>query len=459
MLNFSIIQKSQLEGAKRIDAEYYQPEYLELDNKLEEFGKNLKTLGELLDKGNSLTGGATPLGAEYPLSGIKFLRVQNIMPGYFDLSDVVFIDEKIHNVQLKRSRLADGDVLLTITGVSYGKSVVYKKDFGEANINQHSVRIHLKNEIIPEYISAFFNSKYGRFQSDKKITGNSRPALAYEEIKSYKIPFLSLIKQLAVKGFYDRSLMKVEESNSLYKQAENLLLEKLGLADYKPKDELSFVVNFSDIKIANRMDSEYFQPKYEKLMSKLKTKSSKLLKELISMKKGFEPGSDVYQEEGKLFIRVSSVTKQELIDKDQKYLKDDLYQKLKKDFEPQIGEILLTKDANPGIAYVIKEPVEGIISGGILRLKLKENIDAEYLALCINSLIGKMQAERDAGGSIISHWRPEQMKELLIPILPKTAQEKIAELVRKFHEARKKSKELLEEAKRKVEEMIEKGDQ
>ena len=459
MLNFSIIQKSQLEGAERIDAEYYQPEYLELNKKLEEFGKNLKTLGELLDKGNSLTGGATPLGAEYPLSGIKFLRVQNIMPGYFDLSDVVFIDEKIHNVQLKRSRLADGDVLLTITGVSYGKSVVYKKDFGEANINQHSVRIHLKNEIIPEYISAFFNSKYGRFQSDKKITGNSRPALAYEEIKSYKIPFLSLIKQLAVKGFYDRSLMKVEESNSLYKQAENLLLEKLGLADYKPKDELSFVVNFSDIKIANRMDSEYFQPKYEKLMSKLKTKSSKLLKELISMKKGFEPGSDVYQEEGKLFIRVSSVTKQELIDKDQKYLKDDLYQKLKKDFEPQIGEILLTKDANPGIAYVIKEPVEGIISGGILRLKLKENIDAEYLALCINSLIGKMQAERDAGGSIISHWRPEQMKELLIPILPKTAQEKIAELVRKFHEARKKSKELLEEAKRKVEEMIEKGDQ
>ena len=45
MLNFSIIQKSQLEGAKRIDAEYYQPEYLKLDKKLEEFGKNLKTLG------------------------------------------------------------------------------------------------------------------------------------------------------------------------------------------------------------------------------------------------------------------------------------------------------------------------------------------------------------------------------------------------------------------------------
>jgi len=38
-------------------------------------------------------------------------------------------------------------------------------------------------------------------------------------------------------------------------------------------------------------------------------------------------------------------------------------------------------------------------------------------------------------------------------------QQKIAVLVRQSHEARKKAKELLEEAKRKVEEMIEKGDE
>ncbi|MBI3103920.1 hypothetical protein HYZ05_03185 [Candidatus Daviesbacteria bacterium] len=40
----------------------------------------------------------------------------------------------------------------------------------------------------------------------------------------------------------------------------------------------------------------------------------------------------------------------------------------------------------------------------------------------------------------------------------KIEQQKIAELVRKSHEARKTSKELLEEAKRKVEKMIENGD-
>ena len=119
-----------------------------------------------------------------------------------------------------------------------------------------------------------------------------------------------------------------------------------------------------------------------------------------------------------------------------------------------IGEILLTKDATPGIAYVLREPIEGIISSGIMRLKLKEDIESEYLALCINSIIGQMQIERDAGGSIIIHWKPEQIKKLQIPILSKSIQQKIADLIRKSHEARKKAKGLLEEAKHKVEKVI-----
>ncbi len=90
-------------------------------------------------------------------------------------------------------------------------------------------------------------------------------------------------------------------------------------------------------------------------------------------------------------------------------------------------------------------------------MKLKSEIESEYLALCLNSIIGQMQAERDAGGSVIAHWKPEQIKNILIPILPKTTQQKIAELVQKSHESRKKAKELSEEAKRKVEEMIEKN--
>lgn len=119
----------------------------------------------------------------------------------------------------------------------------------------------------------------------------------------------------------------------------------------------------------------------------------------------------------------------------------------------------LAKDITIRIDYVVKENVEGIISSGILKLQINESeIDKEYLALCINSFIGKMQTERDGGGSVIIHWKPEQIKRLKIPVLPLSTQQKIASLVQQSHEARKRAKELLEVAKKAVEIAIEKND-
>ncbi len=69
-----------------------------------------------------------------------------------------------------------------------------------------------------------------------------------------------------------------------------------------------------------------------------------------------------------------------------------------------------------------------------------------------------MQIERDGGGSVILHWKPEQVKRLQIPMLPLLTQQKIASLVQQSHEARKKAKELLEVAKRAVEIAIERGE-
>ena len=184
-----------------------------------------------------------------------------------------------------------------------------------------------------------------------------------------------------------------------------------------------------------------------------------LRKFIIGFQKGIEVGSENYEDEGKLFIRVSNLSVNGFVERDQKYINDELYQQLKGTYEPKVGDFLLTKDATPGIAYVVKEPIKGIIASGILKLKINEReINKEYLALCINSLFGKLQIERDGGGSVITHWKPEQIKRLAIPILPNKIQQKIASLIKQSHEARKKAKELLEIAKRSVEIAIERNE-
>jgi type I restriction enzyme S subunit len=383
-------------------------------------------------------------------SGIKYFSAQHVRDGFIDDSEAKNIS-KIIDEKNKRSRLQEGDVLLSTVG-TIGFAGLVTEDLLPANIDRHVARIALKEKILdPHFLVAFLNSSFGRFQTVREATGNVQLNLFIDKIKELLVP---KINNYEVSKMARNALQELKNSKNLYALAEDLLLEDLGLKNFKPEEKLSYIVNLSDVQSAYRADAEYFQPKYKKLLEKIKIAKGKLLGELASIKKGFEPGSEEYQNEGKLFIRVSNISKHGLIDKDQKYLSDGLYQKLKKDFGPMPGEILITKDATPGIAYVLKESVEGIIAGGIIRLKLKEDIEGEYLALCINSIIGQMQIERDSGGSVIAHWKPEQIKKLQVPSLPKSTQQKVTDLVHQSHQARKKAKELLEEAKQKIEKMI-----
>lgn len=66
----------------------------------------------------------------------------------------------------------------------------------------------------------------------------------------------------------------------------------------------------------------------------------------------------------------------------------------------------------------------------------------------------QLQIERDDGGSIINHWRPDQMKETIIPVLPKQTQGKLADLAVTSCNAEKEAKSLLEQARSKIEDMI-----
>ena len=249
------------------------------------------------------------------------------------------------------------------------------------------------------------------------------------------------------------------------------MLEELGLGKWKPEHTFAFVKNFSDAKQAERIDAEYFQPKYEEIVSAIKKYGSgpvsakatagkfDELGNLVKIKKSIEPGSEAYQESGMPFVRVSNLSKFELSENNQQFISEKLYGELKA-HQPKMGEILLSKDATPGMAYHLnEEPQKMIVSGGILRLKIEsKQVLPEYLTLVLNSVIVQKQIERDAGGSIINHWRPDQVQATLIPILKEVKQKEIKELVEKSFSDRKLSKSLLEIATRGVEMAIEKDE-
>jgi restriction endonuclease S subunit len=437
MITYSIIQKSQLESAYRLDAGYYQPEYLESQNRL----IALKT--SFLSSVCKVTDGNHSLISEYfSESGVRYLRGQDLADFFISDTAPVYIPDEIYN-NLRRSHIFYEDVLVSIVGTIGSVSIV-AKSFDKLTANCKIAILH-QERIDPWFLAIFLASKYGQNQINRKVAGAVQTGIILKDLATILIPIVHETEQNKIREIATKAYQNQIDSEKLCSQAENLLLEKLGLKHFEPEDDLSYIVNLSDVKSAHRADAAFFQPKYQNMLERIEKKDVRSLGNLVSIKKGVEPGSGEYRDEGKSFIRVSNLSKYDILDKNQKYLDNELYQRLQRDFEPKTGEILLTKDATPGIAYVLKEPLECIIAGGIVRLKLKEDVEVEYLALCINSIICQMQIERDAGGSVISQ----------VPILPKPAQKKIAGLVIQSHQARKKAKELLEKAKRKVEEFIE----
>lgn len=292
----------------RIDSEHCQKAYLANVARIRSWPSGWVKLG---DEAIEITGGATPLGADYPTFGVKFLRVQNVMQNFIDDADMTYINSA-DDETLSRSRLQLDDVLLTITGVSYGKAAVVTPEFVDSNINQHSVRIRLKSSRIrPYFLSTFLNAMPGKLQSDQNVTGVTRPALDYSTIRSFSIPFysdgLQSLIEIAVRNAYESfDKAKVELSN-----AEQILLRALDLDNWRPSEPLTYSRSNREAFASGRFDAEHFKPKFSELEAHIRaTDSFTNLEDLLAINaRGTQPD---YTESGLPVINSKHVANTEV---------------------------------------------------------------------------------------------------------------------------------------------------
>lgn len=436
----------------RYDAEYFGKEYLRLEYDIKKRKNiNLEKFIEILTDGKH--GGVT-----FTQSGVLFIRNNNVLNGSLDISNPKYISNS-ESLESERAEVYCGDILLTTIG-TIGESVVVPIEIKRANINQNLVKIRLKDNNSPIFISNFLNCKYGRFQTKRFSTGNVQPLLNYPRIKNILIPDVSNDFLLKIEQLVKSAHQKLEQSKTLYCEAENLLLTELDLVDFKPSDENIAIKSFSEsFGECGRLDSEYYQPKYDEIIAKVKGAKYDILDNIINIQKSIEPGSNAYQDNGIPFVRVSNLTKYG-VSNPSAHLKIDIFDIEKLDIlQPKKNTILLSKDGTVGIAYNIKKDTDFITSGALLHLTIKDKYKGkvfnEYLTLVLNSVVVQMQSQRDAGGSIIKHWKPSEVKQVLIPIIDYSIQTQIEQKIKQSFKLKEQSKQLLELAKKAVEVAIE----
>ena len=451
IVNLNEIRKSPF--GNRIDAEFYLPDYIRLDAAINKTG--FEPLSQITSKID--VGFVGPMAQEYTEDGVWLLQTQNVQEFFLSEASQTRINTEFHHY-LDKSKVRKGDILIARRG-SFGKASIYLED---EEINSADIIIIrcIEKRVNPFYLVAFLNCTFGTNQLLRYASGGVQGHVNLTILENLKICNLDADFQKRIESICKQSYLAKQQGEQLYSQAQTLLLSELGLTDWDPRHNLTFVKNYADIQRAGRIDAEYFQPKYDDIVDAIERYPDgwDTLGRLVSIRKCVEVGSRNYEEEGVPFVRVSNFTPFEITE--EKYISEDLYAEIKQ-HQPKQGEILFSNDGTPGIAHYLREqPKKMIPSGGILRLGMKtDRVAGEYLTLVLNSTLTQEQANRDGGGSVILHWRPDQTKDVAIPIFSDDKQAQIQSQVSESFSLRKQSKHLLECAKRTVEIAIEQDEQ
>ena len=466
-MQVSTVHFQNLNHEFRIDAEYYREEILVRLDILEQHNKDV--LENLADFIIGPFGSTVKVEQYVDASDYRYVRNKDIND--FVIKDVepALIPKYVYET-LPQYHIKENDLLITVVG-TLGKVAIAKDKDTKSIFSCKSTIIRAK-KVNPFYLLTYLNTETGKLFSLRGKRGAIQEGLNLSDLKEIQVYLPSDVFQEKIEATIRTSFSGTEKSELVLKEAENILLSELGLTNWQPKHQLTFIKNYSDTQQAGRIDAEYYQPKYDELINAIKNYSGgwDTLGNLVHIKKCIEVGSSQYLNEGIPFVRVSNISPFEITE--EKYISDSLYKELtpqedsipfekSKNHQPKQGEILFSKDGTPGIAYYLKdEPPKMIPSGGILRLKSKtDKLNNEYLTLVLNSLLTQEQVNRDVGGSIILHWRPDQVKETVIPILSEENQLEIQQKVAKSFNLRKQSKQLLEAAKKAVEMAIEQDEE
>ena len=287
----------------------------------------------------------------------------------------------------------------------------------------------------------------------------AQPHIAPNYLYTIRFPRFSSVFEELIDAIISQSYSLLETSKHIYQQAEQLLLAELGLTNWQPAPQKSVVRTFAETQHANRLDAEYFQPKYEELINIISSHAVyvKSISELQRYNaRGLQPQ---YIENGTLDVITSKHILENGLDYDAFEKTDESNWELQKKARISQGDILTyTTGANIGrTAYYSR--IERALASNHVNILRVDHEYPEYVAFVMNSLIGRSQTERLCAGSAQVELYPKDIEKFIIPFIQGEKQKEIIALLGESHQFKIQSKSLLECAKRAVEIAIEQDEQ
>jgi hypothetical protein len=455
MAVWSRVRFSEIPNDLRCDAEYYQPEYLSQVGVIT--SGPFKTVSNLADVSD---GNHMSISEQFSDSGVRYLRGQDLKEFFISDADPIYIPDGEYR-KLRRSHMFPGDILVGIVGTI--GSVGFVTDRHGPLTGNCKLAIVRSRDIEPEYLAAFFCSRLGQSEIQRRTRGTVQMGLILPDLKSIPVPILSKTERQRIVAKITASYSKRVESADLYDQAKRLFLTELGVADLDLSSTLCYARPFSQIRQVTRLDAEFFQPKYQRVLKVLEsTKPQRIatFEECLAfLTNGHTPHHHDLSEGEVPFLTAEHVFDFRIdYDSDKRILREHHESELKRT-RLKKGDCLITikgRIGNAAIAEDFTGPVN--INQDVALFRLKDGIPSYYVMAYLNSQAGQAFTRQYCTGQINPFLGLGNIRLLPIPVYEDRQMETIAlkteETVLKARAARDESRRLLEQAKRMVEEAV-----
>lgn len=196
----------------RLDAEYYQPKFDEIEALIKSNGVYCKRVEEIQ------TYNARGLQPEYVSDGsLDVINSKHILEDHLDYDNFEKTSAEFWELQAK-AQVFEDDILVYTTGANIGRTNIYQSE-KEALASNHVNILRIKGED-PYYVAFVMNYFIGRMQTDKLSAGSAQAELYPKDIAQFLIPFVDRDTQLKIRKKIITSLALKKQSTALLETAK-----------------------------------------------------------------------------------------------------------------------------------------------------------------------------------------------------------------------------------------------